>query len=480
MPYTVNKQRIARNSAILIVSQLASQALVFFTSIQVANYLGVERYGLYTFAFSLVTLFTFVADCGLNFAAFREFSRDRENLVKYYQWMLAIKLAAGLALVSGFLVYGRLTGLDPALGIVLFWCFALLAVSSLNGVALAAFQAWERMELVAVTELLQRVAVLALVLWYVVRCDAGINGLVMMMVPISAVALLINTAIVTWQEPRIWGRANRVWSNWWPVLKLGLPFVVIGLLNQIYLYIDIPLMRFLTTGKEVGIYALAARFVTMGVLVPAAVTSAIFPALNRIKDQELFGKVAGSAFKYLMVVAMPLAVGTTLVAREFILFFFDQAYAPSAGCLQIQIWALALMFGNWVTGYALYALSKNKIMTGVVAVAVVVKVGTVLLLVPVFSALGASVAMVLTEAVIMALELYLLRRYVRFRVSGLPLLKIALCAASMGGAVYGARVWLGLWPTVVVGVLVYAVLGWVFKVITWDEIKQWRTLKTAG
>jgi O-antigen/teichoic acid export membrane protein len=480
MSYTVSKQRIVRNTAILLASQLASQALMFFTSIQVANYLGVERYGLYSFAFSFVTLFTFIADCGLNFAAFRQFSRDPGNLVRYYRRMLTVKLVAGALLIAGYLAISRLTGTAPGTATVLFWCFVILTVSSLNGVALAAFQAWERMEWLALGECAQRAVTFALIVGYVVHCDAGLTALVVTMALIGLAALAANNLIVTLHEPRVWRAAAAELRSWLPVLRLGLPFVVIGCLNQIYLYIDIPLMKWLTNEYDVGIYALSARFVTMGVLIPAAVTSAIFPALNRITDQELFKRVVSSAQKYLLLLAVPLGVGTVLLAREFILFFFNERYAPAAGCLTIQIWALVLMCGNWITGYALYALGKDRVMAGVVGTAVAFKIGVGLLLIPRFTFWGASAAMVATEAVIMILELYLLHAVLRYRLPLAAMGKIAVCAGIMGGLVWMARGQLGLWGAVALGVVSYAALVLATRTVTWDEIKQWRTFKAAA
>jgi O-antigen/teichoic acid export membrane protein len=479
MDHTVSVPRIFKNTAIMVVSQIIIQLIAFFTSIQIANYLGVELFGVYSFAFSFTTIFTFAVDAGLNFAAFRAFSQDRENITAYYQKIIAIKCVLGITIVLLFWLVASIIHLEHTAAATILLGFIILVITSINGVALSAYQAWEKMEYLALSELLHKVIIFSLVVWYVVKINAGIYPVFSVIIVAGTTVLLLNIAMVSRLDRNIWsGQAWRI-TTWWPVIKLGLPFILIGLLNQLYLYIDISLLKFMKGDHAVGIYTPASRVITMGILMPAALVNAVFPALNKIQDMELFKKLINMSCKYLFLVAIPLGVGLAILAKQFILFFYKAEYALSASCLQILVWALVLMFGNWVIGHALYALKKDKVMMGVVGITVAVNVLANLLLIPRWSFFGASIAAVLSEIVIITLELYFLFKFIRFKIELRPILKIMGCAMVMGAVIYGLHDHLYLWTTAAVGLAVFMALITLTRTVTIDEFKRLRNYKAT-
>ena len=76
-------QRIAKNTGILLASQITSRLLAFFYNIYTARYLGAEGFGTLSFALAFTGVFGIFSNLGLNTLAVREVARDRSFAGKY-------------------------------------------------------------------------------------------------------------------------------------------------------------------------------------------------------------------------------------------------------------------------------------------------------------------------------------------------------------------------------------------------------------
>ena len=68
-------QRIAKNTALLSISQILIYILTFFYTIYIARYLGAEGFGILSFALAFSGIFSIFADLGLNTLTVRELSK---------------------------------------------------------------------------------------------------------------------------------------------------------------------------------------------------------------------------------------------------------------------------------------------------------------------------------------------------------------------------------------------------------------------
>ena len=76
-------QRIAKNTGVLLVSQIASYILGFFFVMYTARYLGAAGFGILSFALAFTGIFGVFADLGLRQLTVREVARDKTLASKY-------------------------------------------------------------------------------------------------------------------------------------------------------------------------------------------------------------------------------------------------------------------------------------------------------------------------------------------------------------------------------------------------------------
>ena len=85
-------QRIAKNTVVLLVSDIISKALGFFYVMYTARYLGAEGFGVLSFALAFTGIFGVFTDLGLQQLTVREVARNRSLAGKYLGNIAVMKL----------------------------------------------------------------------------------------------------------------------------------------------------------------------------------------------------------------------------------------------------------------------------------------------------------------------------------------------------------------------------------------------------
>jgi O-antigen/teichoic acid export membrane protein len=137
----------------------------------------------------------------------------------------------------------------------------------------------------------------------------------------------------------------------------------------------------------------------------------------------------------MIILALPIGVGTTILADRLIAVVFGSTYANSARPLQILVWSSVFIFVSIPFGNLFNSLNKQAIVAKAAGIGVVLNVILNLLLIPRYSLIGASIATVSTEFLILALFLFWSRR-IGYTISLnrllTTILKVSILSALMG------------------------------------------------
>ncbi len=132
---------------------------------------------------------------------------------------------------------------------------------------------------------------------------------------------------------------------------------------------------------------------------PSVYATAILPVFSKFfvtsKDSLKFGY--SNSFRYLTILGLPIAVGTTFLANDIILFLYKSAFAPSILILQILIWAIPIIFLNYVLGSSIISIDKQRETVKVLFFAMALNIVLNLIFIPHYSYIAASIITVLTE-----------------------------------------------------------------------------------
>ena len=74
---------VFKNISWLTISQVINSVCAFFWTLVIANYLGVEKYGIISFATSFIGIAIIFIDFGMTTYVTREVARDKKRLEEY-------------------------------------------------------------------------------------------------------------------------------------------------------------------------------------------------------------------------------------------------------------------------------------------------------------------------------------------------------------------------------------------------------------
>ncbi|MDD1761181.1 MAG: flippase, partial [Methanothrix sp.] len=291
-----------------------------------------------------------------------------------------------------------------------------IVIATFTGAFNSLFQAFERIEYVAMGGLLSSVFMLIGAV-YVINLGVGVLGFACIYVFSSLMVLAYSLFI---SKRRLLTHALQIDRGMvWPMILEALPFGLTSLSGMIYTYADTIMLSSLQGNEVVGWYNASYRLVLMLLFIPSTINVVIFPVMSRyFTSSPSFLKLLYAKYlKFMLILCLPLGIGTTLIADKIILFVFDVAFAKSIIALQILIWTTVLTFAGAAFVKLLESTNRQRIITKISLICVVVNVLLNLLLIPKFSYVGSSIVTVVTEFVLVGSIIVLTYRLG----SGIPL-----------------------------------------------------------
>ncbi len=470
---------VARNSALGMATQFAVKLLSFGFTILIVRHLGPGAYGQYAAVLAFGGMFVFLADLGLSPYVVREVARLREaaggleRIGELYGAVLRLRLLLSLLAAVVLVTAAWMTGRPP----IMLGALALgglgLVIYGVQGTSDAMLAGFERLDLSAGAKLINQ---LVFVIFGAAALWLGLSYSGLMIAGILGAAVI---AYLSWRWVRrlgvLPGRASP--QSWGALLRASLPFAIGGLALGLSYKFDSVLLNIFRGDAETGYYNAVYNLVFAAAFVPYSLNSALYPSLTRHAAGRLesLPRVCARALRYLMVVALPIAVAAWVLADRLVPFLFGAAYEAAIPALQIVMIVTPLMFMSDLLGYVAAIQGFERRIARAAMVSTGVNVALNLLLVPPFGLLAAAVMTVLTEAILVAQYVWILRALVRQLDWGTTLVRPLAAALSMGGLLFALHN-LPLLVSILLGALAYGGLLTALGVIGRDEIRLVRSL----
>jgi len=424
-----------------MIAQIASYLLAFFCMMYTARYLGAAGFGILSFALAFTGIFAVFGDLGLSTLTVREVARDKSLAPKYVANVSLMKIIL-VAVTFGLIALTiNLMGY-PAETIQAVYLLALSVIfAAFTQMFYSIFQAYEKMEFQAIGQMLNAALMLGGVI-LIIKLGFGIIGFAYLYVITSAVALVYSFAVMKLKfsnpAPASATKAMEFdWSFWKPAIKQALPFGLSTIFVTVFYWISSVMLSSMKGDAVVGWYNAAYRMVLVLLFIPTAWSSAIFPVMSRfyVTSRDSLRFSFERSFKYLTILAIPIGVGTTLLAQRFILLIFGAEYTNSIIALQILVWSSVFIFMSNSFGNLFNSLNRQIIVTKLVGICCAANVVLNLILIPRYGLSGASVATLFTEFLALVLSLIWSRKigYSIFnRNSASIVAKVLISSAAMG------------------------------------------------
>ncbi len=403
-------KRIIKNTGILMGMELGTGILEVLVSVILARYLAPKGYGLMAFALAFVSLFSILPGFGMGTLITRDLARDPSAMSRYLSNGLVATV--GLSILTLVIIF--FTGLGLGFSFEKEMVVSIAALLMILEIALrfttAFFRAQQAMTTVAMLNLVLSVGWMSATLLVVWQKGS--------LIEVLGVRALISVAIVAFSFWLINTRLERLswnfsWPFLWKMLKASLPFALFQLFVRVYVKVDMVMISFMRGDVVTGWYAVSQKFRQALSFIPLSVSGAIMPAMSKVSKQPSrnMAETLTKSCKFLMIIALPIAGGITIIADRLVFLMYGPAYQASVPALRIVIWTILFAFLNSSLSSALLALNKEKEVGWALGVGALSNILTNLIAIPLWAHVGAASTTVLSEALVFGIQIYLLRRY---------------------------------------------------------------------
>lgn len=448
-------RRITKNTLALSTTSAIRIGLGMLLQVYVARRLGAGGLGKYAVVLAFITIFQVVTELGLPRLMIRELARQCQP-GRYFYGVVIMELG-GAALAYGLLVAAvQVLGYKQDTSRALYIAGLSLFPYAVTSACQACFQALERMELITGIETVSYATQLALAVG-LLSTGHGVVALggVIVAGEMLAAALSLYLAL----------RLGFLWPTRFDLafsrqLVRSVPsFFLLALSVVVFSRLDIIMVSQFLGERAAGVYNAAYLVVRAFSLLITGYSDALYPALSRLggsgSAREQLSLAGHKALQYGLILALPTAAGTAVLAPELIrLIYHNGQYAGASFVLRLVAWEIIPFFVNAVLSRLLIASDLQWLSVRVAVVKLFASTVYYIALVPLFGLPGAAVATVLATATGTGLNWRFIVRHVSPLNAGQLGLKPALATGVMAAALLALPAW-GLGTMVAVGFVVY-------------------------
>ncbi len=445
---------IFQNMSWILVSQIIASICGFIWTIVIARYLGVHDYGILGFATSITGILSITIDFGISTHIVRHIATDYDSAPKYLG--NAIPLKSIFAIFTAILTLIILLILKcDELTITVTLLFTLeMIIKSFVNLMNGGFQAFEKGKYQGIGNTLLNIILLIFIL-LAIFSDWGLLGITFAYLISNIIALIYIYFSFTKHVTKPHFEFDKRFCK--KITMYSIPFAITGVLYSIYYSVDIIMLTNIVGNTATGIYNASYKLINVITLLYTAYTAVIFPVMSKFfkNDEKLLETSYEKSIKYLMLIMIPLAMGTMFYSTDIIQLIYGVEYLESAPTLSILIWTVCLLFVASPGNILLQAAHEEVTVTKIYAISAVFNIILNLILIPRYSYIGAAITTVVSDILIVIIQKYVIHKicYKPNRKLYYDLIKIIIGSAILGVALYFLN--LNMWVAIPVGIIIY-------------------------
>ena len=461
-------RKIFKNMSWLLISQIIASICAFIWTVLTARYLGVSEYGIIGFAISLTGILAVTVDLGISTHIVRHISTDNDSAPKYLGNSIPLKsiFAIGTFILT-IIILIVLKCNELTITIALLFTIEMIIksfISLFNG----SFQAFEEGKYQGIGNTLLNTLLLIFILISIFT-DLGIYGITFSYILANIIALTYEYYVLNKYLAKPKYELDKTFCK--NIAIASIPFAAGGILYTIYYSIDVVMLTNLVGNHATGIYNATYKLISVLTLFYSIYGAVIFPVMNKLykNDKSLLTVSFEKSIKYLMLIIVPLALATTFYSHEIINLIYGHEYDAASSVLAILIWTVCFLFVNGACNYLLNASHKEVAVTKIYGIAAAFNIILNFILIPYLSYDGAAITTVLSDLLIMTLQLYVIYKLGHRLNKKLyfDLIKIIIGSLILGMILYFLN--LNMWVAIPVGMVIYLVVVYVLKVFDSDD-----------
>jgi O-antigen/teichoic acid export membrane protein len=470
--------RVARNLSALFGGQMVTWTMTLVWTLIVPRALGPVGLGILVSAQSVSGVLGIVLGMGTRNYLVREMVINRPAGPKLVGTAIILRIMVAPLVGLGAVLWAHLAHYGHEATTVLYLITAMTVLTLLLEPLQAAFQAIEKMKYLAYIDIVNKSA-------------QSIIGIVLVILGFKVVGIAANMAIIAglvilWAywllRPRFHIDMRTNVSRMAHMTKQSMAYWAFGLFGMIYFWIDTILLTLMTRSEVVGWYGATTNLFQTLMFLPVLVQTAWLPRLVAafVKSKEELVETARAPVELVLVISVPIATATALVADPLIHAVYGEGFAHAVPVMIVLAACIPPIYLNIVLASVLLAAKRQVVWTVVMAAAAVVNPLFNLVLIPMTEhryhngAIGAAISLVLTEVLMDGVGFFLVGRHVFDGRVIRRALAACLASAGMGGVALALRA-LGTPVSLAAGFATFGILAVALGIVGRHELNLVRS-----
>ncbi len=420
----MQKKFLYNLALVLLLNLLIKPFWIFGIDRSIQNAVKPEDFGLYYALFNFSFLFNILLDIGITSFNNKNIAQNNHLLNKHLSSIIILRLLLGLLYTAVTLIVGKLIGYTfSQLSILLVMAFNQFLIFFIMYLRsnLAGLHLFKTDSIVSVLDRLIMIGICAVLLWGGITSPENpfqINWYVYAQTAAYLLTIGITLILVIDKAKLKRLTFNKAFSLM--ILKKSYPYAILVLLMTFYNRIDtVMLERLLPDGaQQSAIYASGYRLLDAVNMVAFLFAGLLLPMFARmLKLEHGVDELVKLAFTILMLVAIPVSVGTALYSKEITQLLYTLHIEESAMALSVLIFCFVAVSTTYVFGTLLTANGNLKELNTMAAAGMLLNILLNLILIPRYQAVGAAVSSLATQLITALLQVWIAQRVFRFKIN---------------------------------------------------------------
>jgi O-antigen/teichoic acid export membrane protein len=344
-----------KNTLWLFSERILRMVVGFFVGVWVARYLGPEQFGLFSYALSLVGIFTAISTLGLDGILVRELVKNEGQQDKLIGTAFWLKFMGAIATLVILAISVNFTSNDDYTNSLVFIIASATIFQSFNVVDLY-FQAKVLSKFSALTNSIS--LLISSIFKIVLILNEAPLIVFVWVVFFDSIVLAIGFIYFFIKNNLSFGFKNLIFETETAIslLKDSWPLILGSIAASIYMQIDQVMIKEMMGNEAVGYYAVSARLSDLWLFIAIMITKSFLPAIISAKkiSEEVYLFRLQYLYDILLKIAFLISLLMVFFAFDIVTVLYGEEFLNSVQILIIYIWSIVFVYlSNVSTSYFL-------------------------------------------------------------------------------------------------------------------------------
>ncbi len=388
-------RRYLKNTSWMFIESILRLLAGLLVGVYVARYLGPENYGIYSYVYAFVSIFSIFVALGLDEILVNDLVKypNKSDYLLGSSFWLKFAGAIFANIIIAFTLF--LSSNDKSTNTYIFIISSGLIFQSFEVIDFY-YRSKVLAKNVSICKIIQLIFSSILKIFFVL-INAGLLWFV-----IVGLIDYITLAISYYITYRL--QHNKLFFRYFKIdiakqlLHRSWPLILSGIMITIYMRIDQIMIKHMMTNKDVGLYSSAVKLSEIWYFIPTIITSSLFPAIinAKQKNEELFTKRVQNLYDLVFWLAIIVAIPVSIFSKQIITIIFGEEYQMAYKVLAIHIWqgifvSLGVANSKWLIIENLQIVGTLNAIVGALS-----NVALNLILIPKMGIIGAAIATIIS------------------------------------------------------------------------------------